>query len=186
MPFDADIARQIMVDSQVRPNDVTDPAIQDAMRRVAREAYCGSATHLAYADAEVEYAPGRWLLRPRDVSKLLQAVRPRAGEKALAISAPYVAALLEQIGLTVARADALDAVAGSYDVIVCEGGVEETPKAWLDALAVGGRLAVIERRGAAGAAKLYIRSETDLGGRSVFDAAPPVLAGLEKRASFAF
>jgi protein-L-isoaspartate(D-aspartate) O-methyltransferase len=44
--------------------------------------------YLAYADADVEYAPGRWLLRPREVGKLLQHLRPREGDKALAIAAP--------------------------------------------------------------------------------------------------
>ena len=31
---------------------------------------------LAYADAEMEYAPGRYLMRPREIGKLLQAVKP--------------------------------------------------------------------------------------------------------------
>lgn len=186
MPFDSAAARQNMVDSQVRVNDVTDLAIQEAMRAIPREAYCGPHNHLAYADAEVEYAPGRWLLRPRDFGKLLQAVRPRAGEKALAISAPYAAAVLAHMGLTVTQADAAEAVSGAYDLIVCEGGVGETPAAWIAALAPGGRLGVIERQGAAGAAKVYLRTEGDVGARTVFDAAPPVLAGLELRPSFAF
>ena len=58
------------------------------MRRVARETLCPKAdkAYLAYADAEVEYAPGRWLMRPRDVAKLLHAVkssgrRARAGHR---------------------------------------------------------------------------------------------------------
>src|SRR5688572_18651045 len=99
-------ARQNMVESQVRTQDVTDVAIQDAMRRTARELNCGAADHLAYADDEVAYAPGRWLMRPRDAGKLLQAVRPRAGERALALSAPYLAALMSDMGLEVAEADA--------------------------------------------------------------------------------
>jgi protein-L-isoaspartate(D-aspartate) O-methyltransferase len=186
MTFDSATARQTMVDSQIRPNDVTDLAIQEAMRSVPREAYCGSAAHLAYADSEVEYAPGLHLLRPRDVGKLLQAIRPRSGERALAIAAPYAAAVLEYMGLTVAQVAALDAVSGAYDVIVCEGGVGQTPAAWIAALAPGGRLGVIERKGAAGVARIYLRTENDVGSRPVFDAAPPVLPGLELRPSFAF
>jgi len=76
MPFDLAAARQNMVESQVRPNDVTDPAIQSAMRAVPRELYCGAAAHLAYADSEVQYAPGQWLLRPRDMGKLLPGASP--------------------------------------------------------------------------------------------------------------
>ena len=87
--------------------DATDQALIEAFRGVAREdlAPAGKAW-LAYADAEVEYAPGRWLLRPRDVAKLLQALKPRSGETALAISAPYAAAVLDLMGLAVTRIDA--------------------------------------------------------------------------------
>ena len=75
MTFDFAAARQIMVDTQVRVNDVTDLTIQTAMRQVPREAFCPEGhVHMAYADAEVAYAPGRWLLRPRDAAKLLQVV----------------------------------------------------------------------------------------------------------------
>jgi protein-L-isoaspartate(D-aspartate) O-methyltransferase len=36
---------------------------------------------------------------PRDVAKLLQAVRPYAGERALAIAAPYAAAIMARMGV---------------------------------------------------------------------------------------
>src|SRR5437016_5049030 len=119
-------ARTNMVESQVRTQDVTDLAIQDAMRAVAREALAPPAkAAAAYADIEIEYAPGRWLLKPRDVAKLLQAIRPRAGERALAISAPYAAAVLEAMGLAVTQvpADDLGSAGGAYDVVICEGAV---------------------------------------------------------------
>jgi protein-L-isoaspartate(D-aspartate) O-methyltransferase len=179
-------ARLNMVESQVRTNDVTDHGVQDAMRVVPREDYCGGKTHLAYADVEVEYAPGLFLLKPRDVSKLLQGVRPRSGERALAINAPYAAALLRQIGLTVTEAGADAVLSGPFDVIIAEGAVSETPAAWTGALAIGGRLGVIEREGPVGQAKLYLRSEDDVGARSLFDSAPPFLPGHEPRKSFAF
>lgn len=186
MSVDHHAARQTMVESQVRVNDVTDVALQAAMRTVPREQFCGAAGHLAYADTEVEYAPGLFLLRPRDVSKLLNAVRPRAGETALAIAAPYAAAVLGQMGLTVESAEPGAALSGRYDVIVCEGAVGAAPEAWLAALAPGGRLGVIERQGAAGSAKLYLRTADGVGSRAVFDAAPPVLAGFETPRTFAF
>jgi protein-L-isoaspartate(D-aspartate) O-methyltransferase len=89
-------ARENMVESQVRTADVTDVRLQDAMRDIAREQLMPEGKpYLAYADMEVEYAPGRWLLKPRDVAKLLQALRPMPGERALAIAAPYAAAVLE-------------------------------------------------------------------------------------------
>ena len=143
MSVDPAAARQTMVDTQVRVADVTDLFVQSAMRAVPREDYCGANTHLAYADAAVEYAPGYWLLRPRDVGKLLQALRPRAGERALAIHAPYAAAVLEKIGLTVEIHDGVSPIDGQYDVIISEGAVHNLPDSWRDALALGGRAGVI-------------------------------------------
>src|ERR1700761_8742819 len=97
-------ARLNMVESQVRPSDVTDVRLHDAMRALARESFLPPAkAYLAYADIEAEYAPGRTLLKPRDVAKLLQAVRPMPGERALAICAPYAAAVLERLGLAVTK-----------------------------------------------------------------------------------
>ena len=187
MTFDFAAARVNMVESQVRPSDVTDVAIHDAMRAIAREDYCPGKPHLAYADAEVEYAPGRWLLRPRDLAKLLQVIAPRPGERALAIAAPYAAEVLRRIGLAVEEGEPDgEFEPGAYDVIVCEGAVAEAPSAWLSALARGGRLGVIERAGPVGKAKVYLRSDEDLGARTAFDATPPFLPGFQPRKSFAF
>lgn len=189
MTVDYGAARLNMVESQVRTNDVTDVAIHDAMRALPRENFCpADKAFQAYADVDVEYAPGRWLLTPRDVSKLLQALKPRAGEKALAIAAPYAAAVLEHIGLVVtqAAADPTATVSGEYDLIIVEGAVSQAPAAWLKALAPEGRLGVIERNGPVGRAKIYVRGEEDVGAVEVFDATPPVMAGFEAAPSFTF
>ena len=190
MTFDFAAARQTMVESQVRVNDVTDLTIQTAMRQVVRERHCPEGrAHMAYADAEVEYAPGRWLLRPRDAAKLLQSVRPRAGEAALCIAAPYLADLLEDMGLLVTRlneGDLKSPPAASFDLVVCEGAVAEVPAAWTAALGDGGRLGVIVRKGPIGKVRVYLKTGVDLGWREVFDATPPVLAGFEPVAGFAF
>ena len=205
-------ARENMVENQVRTNDVTDLAIQDAMRALPRERFCtpGKA-HLAYAESVVEYAPGWFLMEPRDVAKLLQAIRPRPGERALAICAPYAAAVLAHIGLDVTLRVPADCVKsceaaladegvrvvsgdpksvgdeGPYDVIVCEGAVEQAPAAWQAALAVGGRLGVVERIGPVGKARLYLRGDDALvARREVFDATPPVMSGFEPVRGFAF
>ncbi|WP_372786195.1 protein-L-isoaspartate O-methyltransferase [Phenylobacterium sp.] len=184
-------ARLNMVESQVRPADVTDVRLHDAMRDLARERFLPPAkAYLAYADIEVEYAPGRALLKPRDVAKLLQAVRPMPGERALAIAAPYAAAVLEHLGLGVTRLEEgdLSQLPGdaAYDVIVCEGAVARAPAAWLDALALRGRLAVIERDGPVGKACIYIRAEDGVGRREAFDATPPIMAGFAAEHGFAF
>jgi protein-L-isoaspartate(D-aspartate) O-methyltransferase len=183
-------ARLNMVESQVRTADVTDIRIHDAMRVLPREDLLPPAkAHLAYADIEVEYAPGRYLLKPRDLGKMIQALRPMPGEQVLAIAAPYAAAVIEQMGLAVTRFDGEDLAAlpdGRYDVIVCEGAVARAPQSWLSALTEGGRLGVVERDGPVGKAALYVRAEDGTGRRDLFDATPPVLQGFAAQHGFAF
>jgi protein-L-isoaspartate(D-aspartate) O-methyltransferase len=183
-------ARENMVESQVRTSDVTDVRIQDAMRSIDRDAFVPKGkVWLAYADVDVEYAPGRWLLRPRDVAKLLQAARPMPGERVLAIAAPYAAAVIEGMGIATSRHDGPDLrelAPGEYDLIICEGAVGQVPDSWLAALAMNGRLAAVERDGPVGQACLYIKAEDGVGRRELFDSTPPVLAGFEVQHGFAF
>jgi protein-L-isoaspartate(D-aspartate) O-methyltransferase len=189
MSADFAAQRANMVESQVRVADVTDYAICDAMRAVAREALLApERRYQAYADAEVAYAPGRWLLKPRDVAKLLQALKPRAGERALAIAAPYAAAVLEAMGLIVTRLEEGDirSPEGLFDLVVSEGAVAAVPPGWTSVLTLGGRLGAVERDGPVGRARLYLRAESGVGGRDLFDAAPPIMAGFEAARGFAF
>ncbi|MDQ2762191.1 MAG: protein-L-isoaspartate O-methyltransferase [Pseudomonadota bacterium] len=187
MSADFAAERTNMVESQVRTADVTSLAIQDAMRAVRREELAPEGKGwLAYADTEIEYSPGRWMLRPRDVAKLLQGLLPRSGESALAIAAPYAAAVLSAMGLEVAAMEAGGSAPApeAYDLVVCEGAVSKAPDAWLAALRDGGRLAVVERNGPVGRAMLYLRAGASVGSRPLFDSTPPVLAGFEAPRAF--
>lgn len=187
MSFDFRAARLTMVESQVRTSDVTDTDLQDAMRTVPREQFCPEGkAFLAYAETEIEYAPGQFLMAPRDIAKLLQLLKPRSGETALAIAAPYAAAVLRQMGLKVAEQGANDPVSiGGYDVILTEGAVHHVPQAWLEGLNDTGRLGVVERSGPMGKAKIYVQAEEGYGARDGFDAAPRYINGFEPRPSFA-
>ena len=187
MATDFAAARENMIQSQVRTADVTNLDIQDALRVVARESLVPpTRAHAAYADTEVEYAPGLWLMRPRDVAKLLQALEPKAGETVLAIAAPYAAAVLEAMGLSVTRIDGEGPVTGTYDIVVSEGAVSAVPAAWTEAMKLQGRLGVVERTGPVGRACLYVRSEDGVGGRPIFDSAAPMLPGFGPKPAFAF
>jgi protein-L-isoaspartate(D-aspartate) O-methyltransferase len=203
-------ARKVMVDSQVRVNDVTDRALQAALLAVPRERFLPSErAWSAYAEIEPEITGERRLMLARDLSKLLMALDARPGERALALAAPYAAAVLARLGLDVTAQESDEAVFGvvggilaeegvrtitaplgapadgGYDVIVCEGAVPGRPEAWLDALNVGGRLAVVERTGAVGKAVLYVRGEQGVSRRELFNAAPPLLAELSPIPIFA-
>lgn len=203
-------ARKVMLDSQVRVNDVTDRQLHAAIGAVERERFCAAdRAFSAYADVEPEIAGGRRLMLPRDVAKLLQGLDARAGEKALAIAAPYAAAVLAHMGLTVTAQEsdaAVFAVVGAalaeagvetvvapldqphgegYDLIISEGAVIERPESWISALRPGGRLAVVEREGASGTAVLYVRGREGVSRRELFDAAPDLLAEMVPAPAFA-
>lgn len=209
--MDFTAARANMVESQVRTNDVTEADLLAAMRTVARERFCAPARAFsAYSEVEAEIAPGRALMRPRDIGKLLQLARPRAGETALAIAAPYAAALLEVMGLkttaqeadgraaavlapaleahgvTLATAPFAEPALSGVDLIVCEAALAEVPEAWFAALAPGGRLAAVERRGPLGKARLWLRTASGVSPREGFDSTPPFLPGFEPVEVFQF
>ena len=206
-------ARKVMVDSQVRVNDVTDRGLQAALLAVPRERFLpDDRAHLAYAEVEAEIAGGRRLMLARDLSKLLQALDAREGETVLAIAAPYAAAVLAEMGLTVTAQEAdaeIFAVTGQvladakvttvvaplsepaahegagYDIIVSEAATPVQPTAWIERLRIGGRLVAVERSGPAGKAVLYVRGREGLSRRELFDAAPPILAELAPAPVFA-
>ena len=67
-------ARQKMVDGQVRPNDVTDIRILDAMLAVPREAFVpANQRALAYLDLDLDVSEGgaakRFLIKPQVTGK---------------------------------------------------------------------------------------------------------------------
>ena len=94
-------ARKRMVDSQIRPNKVTDTRILAAMRHLPREKFLpGSLSALAYADEDVPLGHGRFMMEPMVLARLLQIAEPREGERALVVGAGtgYGAAVLSQCG----------------------------------------------------------------------------------------
>src|SRR5258707_15203423 len=71
-------ARQKMVDGQVRPSDVTDLRIIDAMLAVPREVFVPESQRpLAYLDLDLDVSEGasakRFLIKPAVTAKMLQA-----------------------------------------------------------------------------------------------------------------
>ena len=86
--MDFSAAHRIMVDSQIRPNDVTEPALVAAIMNVAREAFVpASRKAVAYSELKIETSEGRALWTPRDFSKLLKIAEPQRADIALIIGA---------------------------------------------------------------------------------------------------
>ncbi|WP_028913783.1 protein-L-isoaspartate O-methyltransferase family protein [Pseudorhodobacter ferrugineus] len=76
--------RTMMVDTQVRPSDVTKFPIIEAMLVVPREAFVGEGQlEAAYAGDNLIVAPGRVILEPRSFAKLLDAVDVQPDEAVL-------------------------------------------------------------------------------------------------------
>ena len=97
-------ARTRMVDSQVRPNKVTDPRILAAMRRIQRERFLPPAlSPRAYCDEDVPLGNGRVLTEPMVVARLIQLAAPLAGDRTLVVAAGsgYGAAVLSACGARV-------------------------------------------------------------------------------------
>lgn len=99
-------ARKHMVDSQVRPNDVTDIGLQIAMETLPREMFVPTnRKSLAYAELGIELFPGRWLLQARDFSKLIHSagIKPRDLVLDVGCGFGYSAAVISRIaGMVVA------------------------------------------------------------------------------------
>jgi protein-L-isoaspartate(D-aspartate) O-methyltransferase len=82
--------RTMMVDTQVRPSDVTKFPIIDAMLSVPREAFVGNdQLEAAYAGDNLMVAPGRVILEARSFGKLLDAVDVQPNETVLDLGCGY-------------------------------------------------------------------------------------------------
>lgn len=76
--------RVMMVDTQVRPSDVTKFPIIEAMLAIPREVYVPAAKReAAYIGENVDLAPGRVVLEPRTLAKLLDALDVQPSETVL-------------------------------------------------------------------------------------------------------
>ena len=204
-------ARQAMVDSQLRPQGVNDPAVIEAMSAVPRERFVPDELRpLAYLDRSLPIVGGRMLPSPEVLGLLLTALGPRAGEKALIVGAAtgYSAAVLAAMDVsavalessaelaTAARANGVAVVEGPleaghkalapYDLILVDGAVEHVPDALVDQLVDGGRIgfALLDR----GITRLALgrKAGGQLGIHSLSDAGVPKLPGFARSPAFTF
>jgi protein-L-isoaspartate(D-aspartate) O-methyltransferase len=215
-------ARQKMVDGQVRPSDVTDIRIIDAMLEVPREAFVPENKRaLAYLDLDLEVGEGgaakRYLIKPAVLAKMLQAAEIKETDRVLVVgcatgyaaaviakyvgqvtateSDPVLAAkasdILSQIGAakvevrTAAAAEG-DPANAPFDVIVLNGATEIVPERLYAQLRDGGRLVGVFAMSHPQRATIVTRSHGDFGNRALFDAAAPVLPGMERLPAFVF
>ncbi len=103
-------ARRMMVDGQVRPNDVTDLRIIAAMLEVPRERFLPQAkARLAYLDFDIPVVEGpdgrarRRMLKPMLLAKMIQAAGVRESDSVLDVGSGngYSSAVIAQLARTV-------------------------------------------------------------------------------------
>lgn len=204
--------RVMMVDTQVRPSDVTKFPIIAAMLAVPRESFLPEALReAAYVGLNIEIGDRRVVLEARSLAKLLDMLDIQPGERVLDLGCGlgYSAAVIAEIGGDVVAveedaamaAGAMSALAGKamvvagplvagavaqgpYDVIIIQGAVEIVPEGLLTQLKTGGRIAAIFMAGALGTARIGYKLEGAVSWRPVFNATAPVLPGFEARRGF--
>ncbi len=119
--------RRMMVDTQVRPSDVTKFPIIDAMLRVPRETYVpGDRREAAYADTLIDIGRGRVLLDARTLAKLLNALDIQPDEVVLDIGSGlgYSAAILARLADFVVGIEADEGLAEEAQSTLSESGVD--------------------------------------------------------------
>ena len=200
-----------MVDSQLRPQGVNDPAVVAAMSLVPREQFVPEAERLlAYVDRAIPLGEGRAMPPAAVVGLLLTAMVPNRGQTALVVGGAtgYSAAVLSAMGLettllesspalaAVARERGIKVVEGPlvdghargapYDLILIDGAVEYVPDALVAQLREGGRLgsALVEQ----GISRLIVgrKAGGGFGFHSIADAGTPALPGFERPKAFTF
>jgi protein-L-isoaspartate(D-aspartate) O-methyltransferase len=183
-------ARRAMIDSQLRPQGVSDPAVLAAMSSVPREEFVPEAVRpLAYSDRPLDLGDGKAMMPPAALGRLVMELEPRAGERALVVGSGngYAANVLQALGLEVDTASGTAPTGKSgYDLILIDGAVEEVPESLVSRLAPDGRLGTgISDNGVTRLA-IGRRAGNSLGLRRFADVQVPVLTGFTRPRAFTF
>lgn len=132
------LARRQMVLSQLRPNRVIDERVIEAMSALPREQFVPKSYRgVAYMDEDVAVAPGRFLMEPMVLARLLQEAELQASDIALVVGCAtgYDVAVLAKIVNTVIGLESDTALAqqasqtlqalGIDNVAVVEGALKD-------------------------------------------------------------
>ena len=124
-------ARQKMVDGQVRPSDVTDIRIIDAMLAVPREAFVPPHQRaLAYLDLDLDVSDGaavkRFLIKPAVLAKMLQAAEIGETDNVLVVgcASGYLAALVAKLARQVTATECDPSLVAKARGVLAELGIE--------------------------------------------------------------
>lgn len=183
-------ARQYMVDGQVRPSDVTDDRILEAMLTVPREVFVPADKQaLAYLDLDLDVAEGgaakRCLITPALLAKMLQAAEIKATDRVLVVGCAtgYAAAIVARFAGEVSATESDPALAGKASAAFAQLGIQNVAvktAAAADGDAAGAPYDVIVLNGATEIVPTGLFGQLKEGGRlvGVFGLTPPQRATL--------
>lgn len=130
MTIDYAKAREFMVEQQVRPWDVLDPRVLDALVCIPRDAFVPPAHRtLAYADLALPLGHGEVMMKPVVEGRMLQALALDSSEEVLEIGtgSGFIAACLGRLAREVVsiehHADLADAARARLAATGCDGNV---------------------------------------------------------------
>ena len=119
--------RTMMVDTQVRPSDVTKFPVIRAMLDVPREAFVPEVLReAAYVGENLVIAPGRVVLEPRTLAKMLDALDIRDTELVLDVGCGfgYGAAVIAQLAEAVVAVEENAGFAAAAQAALVAGGID--------------------------------------------------------------
>ncbi|MEJ2036274.1 MAG: protein-L-isoaspartate O-methyltransferase [Maritimibacter sp.] len=119
--------RTMMVDTQIRPSDVTKYPIIEAMLTIPRENFVPDALRgAAYAGAPIELAENRVMFEPRTLAKTLEVLDIRSGDAVLVLGAGlgYSAAVIAHFAEYVVALEEDEALAGEAEKNLSEQGAD--------------------------------------------------------------
>ncbi len=172
------VARRRMVDCQVRPSDVTDLRIIDAMLEVPRELFTPKTLQkLAYLDQDLNVCESgiapRVLLRPALLARMLQAAAVTENDNVLIVgcASGYAAAVIGKLARSVVATEADPALAAHGKVVLSQSGATNVTMKQAPAEAgdpAGVPFDVILVHGAAQVPLTALQQQLRLGGRMVW------------------
>ncbi|MDX3925433.1 MAG: protein-L-isoaspartate O-methyltransferase [Shinella sp.] len=156
--MDYKAARIKMVDNQIRTTDVTSHAVLDAFLEVPREEFVPAPIKpLAYIDNDLELKPGRFLMEPSPLAKLIQLASVGPADVVLEVGCGtgYASAVLSKLAGSVVALESDEELAsiatetlsrlGCDNVAVLTGDLEKgyAPEAPYDVIFIHGAVEIV-------------------------------------------
>lgn len=125
--MDYTAARIKMVDNQIRTTDVTSHSVLEAFLTVPREAFVPAQLKpLAFIDNDIEVAPGRYLMEPSPLAKLVQLAVVTREDVVLEVgcNTGYASAVLSKLAGSVVALETDETLAATASETLSELGYD--------------------------------------------------------------